>query len=196
MAIMLHPTRLTGLCSTTLLAGCVALHAPLERDDSYPNGWPEPVALSDQCHGLAGTYSSVGISIRPDGTESPISLFATLNLKSAASSVSLEVVTRRVDNKGDTFSTLIVKPGDDPSARHEIASCYCVRRTLVCTQLGETYWRVNNLGFGGRQSNIYINTAADDSLILRLQNYRVDVVLGVPLFRNAEPWARFVPVLP
>lgn len=193
---MLAHKRLPALCSTALLVGCVAIHAPLVRDDSYPTGWPDPVALSDQCHGLTGTYRSTGTSIRPDGTESSISLFDTLNLKSAASSVRLEVATIRLDEKGDAFSTLIVKPGNDPSVTHEIANCYCVRQTLVCTQLGETYWTVPNLGFGGRQSNIYINTAADHSLVMRLQNYRVDVVFGVPLFRKAEPWARFVPVPP
>ena len=182
------------IVAATLVTGCV--HAPLERDDEYPIEWPSVMPLTDQCRGLAGTYRSIGSSTRTGSRDVAISLFDTLNLKATADSASLEVLTQRIDDKGDSFSTLIVIPGNDTTTRYELKNCYCVKQTLVCAALGEAYWRVPNLGFGGKQSNVYIGTATDHSLIVKLQNYRIDMVLGIPFFKIVEPWARFAPASP
>lgn len=181
---------------TLLASGCVAVRAPLEHDDTYPTAWPRIAPPADQCRGLTGTYSSLGTLALGDRSEVPVSLFDVLHLNAASTSASLEVVTQRLDKNGDAFSTLVVIPVADRASRHELKNCYCVKRTLVCTQLGETYWSVPTLGFGGKQSNVYVGTAHDGSLIVKLQNYRIDVVLGVPLFKDVEPWARFAPVPP
>jgi hypothetical protein len=86
--------------------------------------WPNIVPLTDQCHGLARTYKSIGTSARTGGRDVAISLFDTLNLKATAGSASLEVLTQRLDDKGDSFSTLIVIPSNDTTTRFELKNCF------------------------------------------------------------------------
>jgi len=174
-----------------LLAGCVALQAPLVADDAYPALWARPVPLLDHCRSLAGTYLSSGISAVAHDRQVALSLLDALNVDTTAQRVSLEVVTQRLDDKGDAFSTLVVVSGEAQPTRHELKNCFCVRQTLVCTQIRESHWVIPNFGVGGKQSNVYITSASDGTLVMRLQNYRIDVVLGVPFFQNREPWARF-----
>ncbi len=43
----------------------------------------------------------------------------------------------------------------------------------------------------GAQQNIYFRLSNDRSLAAKLQNYHVDLMLGIPVFGLKEPWARF-----
>jgi hypothetical protein len=139
---------------------------------------------------------STGIVADAHGREVSLSLFDVLNLKATARRVSLEVATQRLDEKGDAFSTLVVIAGDAQTNRFELKNCFCVRQALACTQLSESSWAVPYVGLGGKQSNVYIGSASDGTLIMKLQNYRVDVVFGLPVFQKVEPWARFETVRP
>jgi len=179
-----------------LLAGCVTLQAPLAADQTYPAAWPRLVPLGDQCQSLTGTYSSSGVLADANGKDVRLSLLDALNLNTTAGAVSLEVLTQRLDEKGDSFSTLVVTADDVPHTRHELKGCFCVRQTLACTQISQSSWAIPYVGVGGRQSNVYIGSASDGSLIMKLQNYRIDVLLVLPIFQNVEPWARFERVQP
>lgn len=177
--------------SLVLLAGCVTLHAPLTRDDSYPADWPDVMTAGEECRGLNGTYANSGELAVADSGRSDALLTQILHLSRGAKVVSLAVRTQRLDNKGDAISTLLVVPDGDESSRTELTNCFCIRQTLSCTRINERYWSFPYIGAGGAQSNVYMSGAADGSLVLRLQNYHADLVIGVPLFGKSEPWARF-----
>jgi hypothetical protein len=174
-----------------ILAGCVAVHAPLRRDPSYPVDWPEPAALGPECEALAGSYSNAGVVGVAGGELHPVALAEILNVPGTARRISLAVRTRKVDRHGDTFATLDVDPEGGSAQRGSLPDCFCIRQVLACTKVTESSWRIPNLGVGGRQTNVYLSVAADGSLIARLQDYRIDVVFLLPLYGIKEPWARF-----
>ncbi len=174
------------------LAGCVTLHAPLTRDSSYPADWPEVTSAGEECRGLNGTYLNSGEFAVADSKRSEALLTQILHLSTGAKRLSLAVHTTRLDRHGDATSSLVIVPDGDESARAELANCFCIRQTLTCTQINERYWSLPFVGMGGAQSNVYLSSAVDGSLVLRLQSYHADVVLGVPLFQKSEPWARFM----
>jgi hypothetical protein len=91
---------------------------------------------------------------------------------------------------------LEVVPDGDLSSRHELEECFCIKETLACTRISESYWSIPNFGAGGSQSNVYFSIAKDGALIAKLQNYRIDVLLGLPLYGMTEPWLRFEPARP
>ena len=187
----------TGACAPALLAvaaavqGCVPLHAPLQREHGYPDPWPEPASLGPECQAITGTYANTGVVTAPGGVTQPVLLSGVLNLPGEATRVALAVRTRKVDQHGDTFATLEVVRDANQAERRSLDNCFCIRQTLACTQVTESYWSIPNLGAGGRQTNVYLSIARDRSLIARLQDYRADVVLTMPVFAKNEPWARF-----
>lgn len=190
--------RLRGrLCASLLVAtisqGCVTIQAPLVADLEYPtSAWGEPIVLGPECRAVAGTYSNEGVVIGADGANSqPLLLTSALNISRNAKAVSLSVRTRRLDRNGDAFITLSVVPDGDLTGLHELEGCFCIKQTLACTQVSETYWSVPNFGLGGAQRNIHFGLSNDHSLIAKLQNYQADVILGLPVFVMKEPWARF-----
>ena len=182
-----------SLLVATILQGCVAIHAPLVADLEYPtSAWGEPIVLGSECRAVNGTYSNEGEVIGANGANSqPLLLTSALNISSKAQAVSLSVRTRRLDRNGDAFITLSVVPDGNLAALHELEGCFCIKQTLVCAQVSETYWSVPNFGLGGTQQNIYFGLSHDHSLIAKLQNYHADVILGLPIFVMKEPWARF-----
>lgn len=190
--------RLRGRLGASFLVaaisqGCVTVHAPLVADLEYPtSAWGEPIVLGAECKAVDGTYSNEGVVIRADGGNSqPLLLTSALNISGSAQSVSLSVRTRRLDRNGDAFITLRVVPDGNLAGLHELEGCFCIKQTLACTEVSETYWSLPNFGLGGTQKNIYFGLSHDHSLIAKLQNYHADVVLGLPIFGMKEPWARF-----
>jgi hypothetical protein len=190
--------RLSGrlwasLLVATISQGCVAIHAPLVADLKYPtSAWGEPIVLGPECRAVDGTYSNEGVVIGADGGNAqPLLLTSALNISSNVQAVSLSVRTRRLDRNGDAFITLSVVPNGNLGGLHELEGCFCIKQTLACTQVSETYWSVPNFGLGGTQKNIYFGLSHDHSLIAKLQNYHADVILGLPIFVMKEPWARF-----
>lgn len=105
--------------------------------------------------------------------------------------MSLTVHTRKVDRHGGTFATLQVMLDADGANRRALDNCFCIKRTLACMQVTESYWSIPNLGVGGRQTNVHMTVAADQSPIARLQRYHADLIRAVPVFGVSEPWARF-----
>jgi hypothetical protein len=185
----LGQTRL--LLVALVLQGCVTVHAPLLPDEEYPGDWGELVALGPECKGVEGMYLNAGSMAGAGGSTQPVSLMAVLNFPGEAKTVSLNTHTRRVDQNGDTFITLQVVADGDTTVLREREGCFCVKQTLVCTQISEQYWSIPNFGLGGSQSNAYFAISRDRTLIAKLQNYHADVVLGVPIFGMKEPWVRF-----
>lgn len=194
-----HMNRLRGRLSASFLVavisqGCVTVHAPLVADLEYPaSAWGEVLALGPECKAVDGTYSNEGVTIgTAGGNGQPLLLTSALNISSNAQTVSLSVRTRRFDRNGDAFITLRVVPDDNLASLHELDGCFCIKQTLACTQVSETYWSLPNFGLGGTQQNIYFGLSHDHSLIAKLQNYHADVILGLPIFGMKEPWVRFL----
>lgn len=173
------------------LTGCVTVHAPLEVDLNYPLEWGRPTFLGSECKSLEGRYRNAGEVTVQKGKTVPLTLTSALHLQRSARTVSLRLETRKQDRHGDAFVTLHVITDDGAQAAQDMPGCYCIRETLACTQVREEYWSFPNFGLGGSQRNLYLSRADDGALIAKLQDYHVDIVLGIPLFGIKEPWARF-----
>lgn len=176
------------LLATFVSQGCVSVHAPLLADEQYPSDWGEILPLGPECKGIEGTYANSGWLTGPGGSVQPVSLMGVLNLAGDANAVSLRTSTRRIDQNGDAFVTLQVSAH---GASRDRESCFCIKQTLVCTQIAGDHWSVPNFGFGGSQRNAYFAITRDRALVAKLQNYHADVLLAVPVFGMKEPWARF-----
>ena len=184
-------TLTLSLLFMLLLSGCVSIYAPLVKDSSYPVDWPDIAPAGQECEGLVGTYVNEGVVRTGDTKLQRALLTQLLDIPGTANEVSLSVKTRKLDKYGDAHSTLEVVPGGDLGARRELHSCFCVRQTLVCGPIRHSGWAVLSLGFGGSQSNVYMSKLTDGSLIMRLQDYHMDLVVIVPIYGASEPWARF-----
>jgi hypothetical protein len=188
---MNRPWRQLGVVLIIACQGCVTLRAPLEADGDYLQRWGAILPLGPECKSIVGTYSNEGVGMGADGACAPLLLTSVFKLRTEACTASFAVRTRKLDQNGDAFVSLLIILDGDPRRMHEFESCFCVRETLVCAPLEESYWSFPNFGFGGKQENVYLAIANDSSLIARLQNYHADVILGLPIFRMKEPWARF-----
>jgi hypothetical protein len=176
------------------LGGCVNLRAPLLKDDSYPADWPDITTAGLECKSLAGQYVNAGVLVLENTRQQSVLLTQLLALTTNASEVSISVNTQRLDKNGDAFSTLVVSPAGEQHSPRELNNCFCVKQTLTCTRINEEYWSIPNFGVGGSQSNVHISSSTDGSLIIKLQKYHADFVLGVPLYRGTDSWARFTAV--
>jgi hypothetical protein len=185
--------RLLGilLVAASVSQGCVSVHAPLVADDDYPRSWGELSTLGPECKSLEGTYQNEGVATAASGVTQPLLLTSVLNIRSNARTLSLSVRTRSLDQNGDAFITLRVAPDDNIADARELEGCFCIKRTLACTQVSESYWSVPNFGLGGSQKNVYFSLLQDRSLVAKLQNYHADVILMIPVFGMREPWAMF-----
>lgn len=169
----------------------MTVHAPLLAGENYPRAWGEPLALGPECKGLDGTYLNSGsIAIAPKQSDTAL-LMAILGYPKDATTVTLATSTRRIDKNGDAFITLRITTHDAVTTFYDREGCFCIRQTLACTKIAEKYWSLPNFGIGGSQSNAYFSVSQDHALIVKLQNYHADVVLGLPIFHMKEPWARF-----
>lgn len=172
------------------IAGCVSLHAPLTSDDGYPSSWAPIVGLGPECKQMTGNYDNAGtLAVTALSTE-PVLLTRVLGLSEPATRLSLTVVTRKLDKNGDSLSTLHILPNGNAAARREMEECFCVKQTLMC-KVTESYRGVPYISIGGSQRNVYFSLAQDGTLIAKLQDYHIDVVLLVPVFGKTEPWASF-----
>jgi len=179
------------LLVVSISQGCVSIHAPLEADKNFPVAWGNLSTLGPECKSLEGSYANEGVTVAANGVTQSLLLTSVLNIQSDAKTVSLSVRTRRLDQNGDGFITLSVVPDGNMAAIHELQGCFCIKQTLACTQVSETYWSVPNFGLGGSQKNVYFSMSHDRSLVAKLQNYHADVILVIPVFGIKEPWARF-----
>lgn len=195
--LMLHPFSrwpVLGLPCMFMLMGCISLHAPLLKDRDYPSDWPDIAPAGEECKGLAGTYWNSGDFAPARATGKGIFLSHVLALSADGGDVSISIHTRRLDKNGDAFSTLVVSLDGDRQNSRELANCFCIKQTLTCTQINEKYWSIPNFGVGGSQSNVYISGSTDGSLIVKLQDYHADFVLGLPMYGGKDTWVRFKPV--
>lgn len=184
--------RFAFLLAALALSGCAAVHAPLAREQNgYPPDWPDIASLGPECKEINGSYHNQGILVNSAGETQSTQLAAILNLPASVQRISLEIFTRRLDQSGDAFSTLIATLDDNPFNRREFASCFCIRQTLACTRIDEASWSVPSLGLGTGQRNVYFSSTQDNSLLARIQDYHVDLIVGVPVFGKSEPWALF-----
>jgi hypothetical protein len=179
------------LLAASVFDGCVMVRAPLVSDKEYPRDWGDLSALGPECKSLEGTYMNDGVVTGIDGSTQSVSLTSVLNNRSEARIVSLSIRTRKVDQNGDAFITLRVVPDGNTAAFQELEGCFCIKQTLACTQVYETYWSIPNFGLGGAQRNVYFSMTRDRSLIAKVQDYHADVILAIPVFGIKEPWARF-----
>lgn len=176
---------------TLLVSGCVSVQAPLVKNDAYPADWPDISAAGQECQGLAGTYENAGLIAVGPGSQQRAMLTQILGLSGNAGEVSFSVKTQKLDKYGDAFSTLTVVLDGDANTLHEFPGCFCIKQALACTELRKGGWAIPSLGFGASQSNVYMSTSSDGSLIVRLQDYHIDLVTIVPVFGMSDPWARF-----
>jgi hypothetical protein len=147
--------------------------------------------LGPNCSSLDGTYLNEGVTTANDGVTQPLLLTSVLNIRSNARTVSLTVNTLRLDQHGDAFVTLDVALENNISDLHRLEHCYFIKRTLACTEVSKSGWAAPYIGFGGAQSNVYFTLSHDRSLVAKLQNYHVDIILVIPVFEMKEPWALF-----
>jgi len=168
------------------------MHAPLVKDSSYPVDWPDISAAGQECKGLVGTYKNMGVTAIGTAAQQGTFLTQILGLSGDAGEISLLVKTRKTDKYGDAFSTLVVVLEGELNAQRELPNCFCVRQTLVCGPIKQSGWAIPQVGFGASQSGVYMSTSTDGSLIVRQQDYRIDVLLVIPVLRKTEPWARFL----
>lgn len=168
------------------------MHAPLVKDASYPVGWPDIKAAGEECKGLDGTYTNIGVIAIGTAAQHGASLTQILGLSGNASEVSLLVKTRKIGNDGNAFSILVVVPQENPDAQRELSNCFCISQTLICGPIKQSSWAIPSLGFGASQSAVYMSSSTDGSLIVRLQDYHIDIILVMPIFGKTEPWARFL----
>lgn len=182
---------LAFLVAAGISQGCVSVHAPLKADENFPPVWGELTSLGPECKALNGAYLNQGATAAADGRHEPVSLTSVLNIRSDARIVSLGVRTRRVDENGDAFVTLRITPDGDNAAPKEREGCFCIKGTLACTQVSEASWGMPYVYFGGSQSNVYFSMTSQRALVAKLQNYRADVIIVMPIFGMQEPWVRF-----
>lgn len=176
-----------------VLQGCALVQAPLLPDEGYPNEWGELLPLGPECKGVEGTYLNAGWVTDARKTPRPVSLMTVLALPGDAKAVSLSTRTLKVDKNGDAFITLQIAAHGETTVLHEREGCFCVKQTLVCTQVGEQYWS-GPIGLGGSQRNVYFTLSRDRALTGKLQDCHADVVLIVPFFGIDESWVRFMNV--
>lgn len=192
MATMLYRlASVLRLGPLIVTGGCVSLHTPLTADEGYPVRWGSIVPLGQECKSMSGAYDNAGTLAITGKITKPILLTSLLGLSEPATRLSMSVVTRKLDKKGDAFSTLEILAGDDTTVRYELNECFCVKQTLMC-KVAESSRAVPYVSIGGSQRNVYFSLAQDGALIAKLQDYHVDIVFVVPVFGKSEPWARFV----
>ncbi len=183
--------RICLLATASVIPGCVMPPMSLQSDQAYPSEWSRVSTLGRECRAIAGTYANEGVLAAAGGQKQAVTLMRALELKLNADHVTLDIQTRRPDRNGDTFATLGVASDLDGEPRRELSNCFCIRETLACPQVSQSSWSFPNVGIGASQTNVYLSVAEDGSLIAKLQNYHLDVILVVPVYGDVEPWARF-----
>lgn len=190
--IRTHVIKFAALLAFVFLtAGCAMSKPPLQKDQSYPVEWPDISSLGLECKGLDGAYANKGtVNAAGKGLQTILlTSILPVNVPMEAKSVSLKIVTRKIDSHQDTFATLQITVGDGKKNQYEWGDCYCVKRALFYSPSQE-YWAFPPV-FGGSQRNVWLTKATDGSLIARIWDYSGDSILFVPFHRRSYVWARF-----
>jgi len=177
-----------------MMAGCAATRAPSPQDKDYPPGWPSLIRLDNECHALDGAYENGGVAVNPRGVIG-VQQFAELltlgdvQITRGVSNVQLVVTTRKRDQHQDTFATLhavATSPGQELEREFD---AFCVKGVLFF--VGSLSSSGDALGFRGEQHNVWLGLATDGSLIVKMGNYTVGMLLGVPYGGERVSWARY-----
>jgi hypothetical protein len=183
----IHVMILIGLIVLLFLTGCAMNKPPLQRDECYPTAWPDITTLETDCQGLNGTYANEGIYVDEKGTHS-ILLTSILppNRHAKAESVSLNVVTNKIDANADSFATLQLV-FDNSMMSHD---SFCIQRTLFYTPRSSS-GVVPFIAIIGSQQNVWLTKASDGSLLANVWDYTAGVVILFPFYIQSHYWARF-----
>ncbi len=195
-----------------LAAGCatVDVKLPLTRDQVYPADWPGIPVQGPQCQNLDGTYYNQGIEVDDRGSRTPVALSSLLERQDTSwedrwartGSVTLRVVTEKLDKNGDSQGRLDVVLNGDPddpvfekyaadfTDREMLKRVFCVKSTLVVAPRRQ--WGGGYIGwFGGGGLDLYLTKASDGSLVAGIIRSKAGLVLVVPYARETFTWARF-----
>jgi len=191
--IRTHVIKFAALLAFVFLtAGCAMSKPPLQKDQSYPAEWPDISSLGLECKGLDGTYANEG-NVNDAGKGLQTILLTSIfpvSVPMEAKSVSLKIVTRKIDSHQDTFATLQITVGNGKKNQYEWEDCYCVKRALFYSPSQES-WAFPYLALGGSQRNVWLTKATDGSLIAKTWDYSLGYILFVPFYRQSHVWARF-----
>ncbi len=183
--------KLTALIVVVLLVtGCATSRPPLQRDETYPAEWPDLSSLGPECKGLDGIYANDGIITDTSGTTQNIVLHNLLIRRSLteAKALSLKVVTRRVDANKDSFATLMIAVADGVSSESDETDCLCVKQRLMCPMVGGGG---GGIPFLAGQIDVWLTKATDGSLLVKIWDTTVGLIVVVPYYSQSSGWARF-----
>jgi hypothetical protein len=204
--------KLTTLITLGILAaGCATVELPLVRDEVYPAEWSDISTLGAQCMNPDGTYSNEGIAVDKKGNRTPVMLTSLLerfdtrweDRWAKTESVTISVVTKKLDDKGDSFATLqVVLNGDlnDPvfekyaadfTDQNRLERCPCVKNTLVVGMRRQYSYGFPYLGVWMGEMVLWLTKASDGSLIVRIKGTKAGIALPVPYAKESFLWARF-----
>ncbi len=186
--------KLTALIVVVLLVtGCASGRPPLQRDETYPAEWPDLSSLGPECKVLDGIYANDGIATDTSGATHNIVLQNLLigGSQTGAKALSLKVVTRRVDAHKDTFATLTIAVADDVSSESDETDCYCVKQRLMCQIASGGGGGIPFLIMGATQIDIWLTKATDGSLLVKIWDTTVGLIVVVPYYSQSSGWARF-----
>lgn len=175
-----------------LFSSCANVDPPLQRDRAYPADWPEISQLGHACGGLDGAYDSVGTMVGAEGRRTMVTmeeLFPGL-VNREAKSVSLQIITKKVEANGDAIGTLLVTATDGTAVRQIGFDCYCVKGALMFVAASGGGAIPGALA--GSQRNVWLNKAADGSLLARINDIKVGLIMVVPYGSSSSRWCRFL----
>lgn len=175
-----------------LCAGCSST-APLQKDKKYPAAWPEISTLDFDGRGLEGSYANEGVTSH----EAKKTILLTDILPKAAQIgpsqakiVSLKVVPGMPGSRRASQAKLqIILHQGDVRYRYE-CDCTCVN--------GNVFYLQSNYGgvvpyiyMGGGSVYVALSKAVDGSLIAKITNSDVGLIVIVPFYSASGVWARF-----
>lgn len=186
------------------LAACEASNPLRTPDATYPPLWPPIAHLGPGCSSINGTYANTGVFVSTDkngaAIETPRQLSGLLvsNTQSDADRVHFTLIPRDTDKNGDTTASLRIQL-QDPNTSASQGAChaaFCIDGDLACPNVQSFGGGVPYILVHGGQRNLWLTTADDGSLIIRVGEYDVGMVVIVPYYATREGWAKFQRVGP
>lgn len=187
------------LAFATLGAGCTMHVPPLQRDEHYPAQWPDISSLGLECKDLDGAYANEGI-VAAAGVEQQTILLSSVILRGGttreskplkeAKALSLKVATQNKDSQQTTLATLEVNVYGQQYNSAKLQG-FCVKQAFAIPAVSGSSGGLPYIGFFAEQRNVWLNKANDGSLIAKVWDIDVGLVLVVPYHHQDYVWARF-----
>lgn len=194
--------NLALLLSLSFSPGCALKNPLLRQERNYPSSWPTIAHLGADCAAVNGRYANMGVFVaneEGDGPpETPLRLTELLSTCEFpdAGTITLTLLTDRVDKQGNSFTTLHVSPDAAGSTQGCEFSTYCIDGDLAFPNARPSSGGMPFVYLDAGQTNLWLTTGQDGSLIVRISAYHAGMVIVVPYFAQRGGWAKFPRVSP